>query len=34
MLKSIVVDKLSSEQIYDKIFWSSSFLLQLSEFNL
>ena len=34
MLKSIAVGKLKFEQIYDEIFWSSSFLLKLREFNL
>ena len=28
------VGKLKFEQIYDEIFWSSSFLLKLPEFNL
>ena len=33
-IKNIVVDKLRSEQIYNKILWSSSFLVKLPECNL
>ena len=30
----VAADKLRSEQIFDKISWSSSFLIKLPEFNL
>ena len=33
-VKSIVVDNLKCDHVYDKIFWISLFLLTLPEFNL